>query len=276
MKNRQPPNKPSKFLEKIVDNTVGLIVAFVFSTALLGGSAYLLFEAPLESDKLDREIAEMGNMFAEENRATQMISIINAGWILNVANMEQLGSINQTLIDNATSLTLTQSFADAAYTFCTTSTLQLTDERGQIKGFVFEKPLLREHQATQIKNYDAIIGVLNGIMDTLVNWSQDTLEARLSRYDKITAHFLESKEAIAGIQAQFTQILAAHPLTLEELDQRRNELMTKISLWQTRSILSMIGIIVGISILIALVVMLVSRSLHKSTPGKSSRPRSTK
>jgi len=51
----------SNFFEKALDHGYSAVLSFILTTALVGGSSYILFTMPNEENALNRKTKEFGN-----------------------------------------------------------------------------------------------------------------------------------------------------------------------------------------------------------------------
>src|ERR1700732_4155115 len=61
------------FIDKIADQSISIVLTFLFVTALIGGSGYILFQYPVEKDAIDRKRQEHANGVAPIRRFNDML-----------------------------------------------------------------------------------------------------------------------------------------------------------------------------------------------------------
>jgi hypothetical protein len=67
--------KPQHMLDKLVEQSASTVLSFVLSTALLGGSGYLLFQLPEERQIFSRAALEFRKSSAELSASRDMYKV---------------------------------------------------------------------------------------------------------------------------------------------------------------------------------------------------------
>lgn len=242
-------NQPSSFdrlIESLGQHTLKLVVTFLFSVCLIGGSSFILFEATAEVDRIKQVILENTEHLNEFGSFIEMQKIIGYGWIYTDGNLDQITALYAELLNRRNSGQVDIEFSRNAIDWCTKSLSQLRSEKGQISGYVFSTETQRLHQVDNVTTYDAYIKAVEGINE-FVGFGEDELpEDRNARLRSIKIAIDQASEASTAAKARLS-LFSDHEeqqirLGIERVDNELDLLKLKINL-------SFVGIAVGVIIL---------------------------
>lgn len=274
---RKRNNPIQDILDKIVQHSLALIVTFVFSTGLIGGSSYLLFKADAELLQLNQIYSELELSTSEIELDTQLVSFASTGWFSSTTQTEEMLSLLDSLDSQKDQETLDPVFASNSLDWCHKAALQLMNERGQIRGFVLSAEVPKSFQAELLKFYDSNLQIVDALKEMIVNWEIETPE---DREKELRSTKLATFEIFQSTNAMLVKLSQMDSELAQEARENERRFKTGINLIEvntTKRILSMIGIGTGVTILIVILALFrYSRSKPTLSKAHKRKPRKGK
>jgi hypothetical protein len=244
--NKTPPlSLLSSLAEKSSEQLFTLLLPFIFSTALVGGCAYLLFHSRNERNNIDREILQFGILTQEDKHADEMGKVFRTGLFAENAQSLKLGNTINYLSSNIKVEKLEDTYAKDTLDWSTQSIARLSSEKGQIGGYTFSNELYKNLQHDELKAYEADVGLYRQINELIINWQKDSTDERRKYLAAIADKAIEEKVALSQIQTRSMQAIEQLQLKMKENEQQYNELKDKNRTWGIKSTLAIIGIAIG-------------------------------
>ncbi len=250
--------RSQEFIDKLLSQTISLIVTFLFSIGLVGGSSYILFDLQKELLELEEYLLVFETIQDEVELSCAICEITNNGW-LSPENAERTFSITETILTNKHEPKLEREFASDSLRWCEKSILQISREEGRVSGFVFDNDLSKKHQEIVLKQYGLYEEILIEFINTIENWEVKFESDRDLHLEVIHANI---KELLAAFESYFSlneQIIKDYETKKQELDHEYDEF--KMQYWKisNRYYLSIVGIILGLIIFIIVLVYSIKR-----------------
>lgn len=177
--------------EKVIDNILAILLAFIFGTVLIGGGAFLFLESPTEFNALLSERYEYYEAIAGENeKYITMINQVSSGSLLRQdhKNMTQLRAYTEQLSDDIRLRKLDPEFMAEFDKWTSESRMKLTTERGFIEGYVFQDEAFQNAKKTYVKAYNLQIQLVEEINAIASQWEQMRRNSPIVRPDLVFNH----------------------------------------------------------------------------------------
>ncbi len=240
--------------QKIVENSLSLILSFIFSIGLIGGASYLLFDS--QKDFLEFKKYEV--VFTNELNAAQVqcqICEINKnGWFSQHDKQAYTFELLSKLKDQKDSQTLPPDFSDEVRSWCLTSLMQLSSEQGQIKGYLPDNELVLKYQTELLTTYEQQIFMLDEMKSLVLYWENETVVQRETRLENINNAILKLTSSFQSLLSINEQILSQYDKEQIELEQQFNEFNRQYNSLQTKRGLAITGILAGATVFIIVAV----------------------
>lgn len=198
--------KSEDFFDKIVDQGLSLLLAFFFSTALIGGCGYLFFEFPKELLALDNQIVELDIKTQNLSTFNEMLDIVQNGWMSHPDEYSREKDILSVLSNDMNALSLDATFKSESVDWLTSAISQLSKERGQIAGLNIIGEEERNLQVSLLRQYDLNIVSLQYLSDMIFRWEVETFTEKDSRLAAMQDSSLKSLSNLSMITTQLTQL----------------------------------------------------------------------
>jgi hypothetical protein len=258
MANKPAPAPLSKLVDKALESTVGLLVVFIISTALIGGMGYILFESRVEGINLVQENIEFLNSVADNSSLIQLVDKFS----VLTASEGRRREISSTVIKGL-HVQFNSDYVEAASKWCKDTAQKYMRLKPEIEAMVFNDQLQVHFQSSIIKLIDFEVAELDLFSTALTNWNKASVAQRADYYTdlaNIDSAGINNANA-ASVQAeQITQEVAN---TTRKVEQQLSIMTTKFEMWRTRRDLAPIGIVVGLLTLFGLFVLLLYKVRHK-------------
>lgn len=233
-------------LTELVKNTLTLTLGFIFSTALIGGASYLLFNTQADVDEINRLGVVAQKMTAEGKIYYDMIAIYSEGYISDTNLQKQIAQTITYLTLITTQDKLDSTYKTNAVNLLNSATLRLTDEKGKISGFSPTDKLIIERRETFLEFYDNQLSEVNEMYEMIKNWDNETPTDRDKRLSRITELDREAIELVNKMVIQSNQIVYdIEHVKYSEIDRLEAEVKGKQRLLQLKTTLSWVGVIIG-------------------------------
>ena len=220
---RRRRDSPSPF-DKIADHALGAVVSFVFTTALIGGSSYLLFQLQSEVQNVDRQKQEFTNRETRIRQFNDMLQVFGAGWFADPGNWQPETEFVRDLPRNISAPSLNQTSRDAILNWTTASLLRLSSERGSIDGFVLSNDLERSLQQQLSRIYAIRINLMMQLEEMVRHWEEEQPRRRDERLATMQALRSESISDLKGLFQKYRQLQDQGASEREQLRGIRDEL----------------------------------------------------
>lgn len=241
-------------LTKLVEDSLKLILSFIFSTALIGGASYLLFDTQPETDEINRLIVDLQNQGAEGKTYHDMTNIHVQGFTEYENQRNQINDILSYLMQNKCEDKLDTNYITNTLGILTSITIRLTGEKGKISGFLVHDELIKNRQMTLLSWYDNELATIDELYAMIANWGKETVSDRDERWIRIAELLRMSSEMANQMIIQSDQIVYyVENVKYSELDRLEAELTGKELRLRLRIILSCIGVVVGLYFFIMLI-----------------------
>ncbi len=241
-----------ELIEKIVQQTLGLIVSFIFTTMLIGGSGYVLFQFPTELNATDPDSLELEVKQEQLETLNKILEITNNGWLFDSNEIAKTGEITKWMSQNIRVEKIENDFYLETTNWTSQALLRIAFERGEINGYKLDSEIDQNLQNSIVHEYDLRIEILRQMEDLFRYWNGETTEERIKRLEVIQTPIYDSIVNLSEIEAKYNQLEAQKELELKKYQQKVDEINTKKYVAFGKLSLSIVGIIIGISIFYAL------------------------
>ena len=248
----QPSPSIYATLNDLARSSLGVVLSFLLSTSLIGGSSFVVFDFPGQLHALNRRDAEVKNFVIEDERFAAMIKVTSDGWGADSAGMKSLIDLNNTLLSNIDP----QNMDDAALTAALRSSRQQSDsllaERGTVRGYAFTNGYFKTVQEAVTSKYDAFRGYVFTLQDAVIAWKTAAPDERRQRLLQATRAVSQINEAVTMQHVLFEQAAISLAQRNEQFQQQLDENNTERRTLIARLVLSVLGILVGAIVLVGL------------------------
>jgi uncharacterized protein YbcI len=260
-----------------LENSISLFLSFVFSIGLIGGFSYLLFD----SQKEFLEFKKYETVFTSEINSAkvqcQICELTKDGWFSQHEKQTHTIELLQKLIDQKAEQTLSPDFSAEVRTWCITSLMQLSSEKGRIGGYLPDDELVLKYQQAILANYEQEIFVVNEMKSMVLYWENETLSQRDVRIENINSAILNLTSSLQSLLSISEQIVARYDQEEIELEQKFNEFDRLYKSIQTKRFLAVAGILVGLVIFLTVSISAYKRyNLNSSETPKPKAPKKDK
>lgn len=251
MSNKKASNQEADNLfQKIVENSLSLILSFIFSIGLIGGASYLLFDSQKDFLEFKKYEVVFTNELNAANVQCQICEINKNGWFSQDDKQAYTFELLAKLKDQKASQTLAPDFSAEVRSWCLTSLMQLSSEQGQIKGYLPDNELVLKYQTELLTTYEQQIFMLDEMKSLVLYWENETVLQRETRIENINNAILKLTSSFQSLLSINEQILAQYDKEQIELEQQFNEFNRQYNSLQTKRGLAIIGILVGLTVFI--------------------------
>ncbi|MFZ5449258.1 MAG: hypothetical protein ACOZFS_11540 [Thermodesulfobacteriota bacterium] len=244
------------FIDKIADHIISMVLSFLFTIGLIGGSGYILFQSPAEENAVDRQTQELANQATSIRQFNDMLNVFASGWFADQTNFQPEGVFIQELSRNTTAQALDPTLKQEVLNWTSESLMRLTSEKGHIEGFVFSNDFERAFQQHYLKIYSIRISMTEQLDELALNWEQKRPQSREERLELIQALRLDQIGNLQGIFSKISQLQDRTRIELQQAEQTKKDLTSQIRIIWLKNLLAIIGIVIGVSL-----VMLVGRAV---------------
>ena len=236
--------------DKLVDEGRSAAVKLVFSTALIGGSSYLLSSGPAEQQNIERDVMKFSNS-ALEVQQSPLHDVITIG----IATANNRSAIERGLEEILTEITrnaaaqhLNSDFAASSDKWLSATMSQLETDRGRVNGFLFTNPLEEAFQGDIVAILDGQRDVLAEIREIIVRWDTETGGARDGRLQTAATRLGQVRSLSSGIESKVQQLMTATKIAEAQSNQTASELSRRSNLTDLKHILAVAGITLGLGL----------------------------
>lgn len=245
-------NLLDELLEKAVQQTLSLILSFVFTTALIGGSGYVLFQFPIELNAIKPKSLELEAKKEQLETLDKILAITGNSWLLDRAEIARAGEITKWMAQNIQVETIEQTYYLETTDWINQALIRIAYERGEINGYHLENEYYKNMQESIVHEYDLRINILRQMDDIFLHWNKETTAERLERFKTIEGPIYDSTGNLSEIGAKYNQLLAQKEIDLKDYEQRQEEVNIRKYVAVGKLILSIAGILIGFYIFYAL------------------------
>lgn len=250
---KTPANQfSSNVLDKLLEQTFALILSFVFTTALIGGCTYALFQYPRELDEINKEYVEFDKIINDMNNYNEMVDVQTTGWLADSNAKVEFNEIIATIAANGTDKNLDVMFVNDSIKWITNAMVIVSRERGKISGYLLEGDLENDLQRNFIREYDYWMSSLSEIEVMLRNWNKETASQRDKRLASLQSLTVNSMSNLSEINSIVSQMRSNIDLKSKTYAQKFRELHTKRNIARIKFFLSGIGVVTGLTLLVVL------------------------
>ncbi len=251
-KKRKTAKKPElpKILDKLVEQSLTLILSFIFTTALIGGCGYLLFQFSGELNALDRELLEYDVKANQLNSFNEMLETVSTGLLADETEKSQFSETLETITSNILVEKLDPVFVSESLDWISVAMQRAFLEQGQVKGYQVIGDDEQNLQNNFTVQYDYWISHLKDIDSIIRNWNTDTQTERDKKLESMSYQALDSISNFSEIKINLSQLKAQSELDKKFLEQNTNELLTRTRIMWLKFSLAGTGIIIGFAVLI--------------------------
>ncbi len=266
-------SKKNSLLQRIVENTIGLITTAIFSIGLVSGSGYLLFDSQNELNKMAQVNADLEKQIAEWQLGNEMATIAGSGWLSDESSGMVLGFTIGVLENSLLKDDLDDIFAKDTIEWCLKSLTQLTSEKEKIKGYEFENKTILQSQLATLKVYDAQIIFLQEILDLVQHWEEKNLSERQSQYNTVQVKWIDVKASIDALDTSRSQLISDLEISANQRVIELEKMKDNYNSFNRRLWLSVFGVSLGLVLLFGSIGYLIIRQPQppKETPNKPAR-----
>ncbi|HMR98327.1 MAG TPA: hypothetical protein PKE62_03650 [Anaerolineales bacterium] len=259
-------------MNDVIKNSLMLIIGFIFSTALIGGAGYLLFETQSEVEEINRLELEIKNGTAEAKSYFDMASVVSSGYISDEQKSTQIVEIINFLVIVKSVPQLDPQYVSDTTKILNSTSLQLIQEKGKISGFSLEDEKFINRQKTLMAWYDNEIILYDETYKLIVNWEKESESSKDEKILQLIDSMGKAIELANAVISQGDQIVYyVENVKLAEVDRIEAEYQGKKSQLQLRRIASWVGVVVGLLLLVSLAVYTRKTFFVKDKNGKKQK-----
>ena len=179
-----------------------------------------------------------------------MFEIETNGWFAPVRrNLEFRKRILSPLTAAGGTNPLVSEFVSQSLNWCSTSLIQLNEERGIIASFRPEDTLSKASQDAVTRKYDAEIKIIIMIQNRILKRNGATVETQDAFLDAIASSVLEALSASAAESNAYNEILTEASQIIAENAKRFDSVRGKLKKITLKFWLSVFGLILGVLVL---------------------------
>lgn len=251
-KKRKTAKKPElpNILDKLVEQSLTLILSFIFTTALIGGCGFLLFQFSGELNALDRELLEYDVKANQLDSFSDMLEVVSTGLLADETEKSQFNKILQTITSNILAEKLDPVFVSESLDWIAVALPRASLEKGQVKGYQVFGDDEQNLQNNFLVQYDYWISHLKSIDSIIRNWNTDSQAERDKKLEALQYQALDSVSNLSEIKINLSQLKEQDEIEKSFLEQKTKELLTKYRVLWMKFSLAGTGIIIGLAILI--------------------------
>jgi len=252
----QIKKRRDNLFENFFQNGLALITAFIFSTALVGGLGYVLFNQKGEENAVYDSFDKLLEHSNDVKAWGQLLDSSAGGWFMAPETPIQLAVVYQTLKDNQSQGKLDPLFVSNALNWCANSLDTLSSEKGQIDGVTISDAdyLIKAHQQAISGEFQGQIDLIYSMQDIITNWESETGAIHASKLLSIDKQIREQKSLAKKIAAQGKQIVEVKKAEQQQLEQGYAKLEDKMYQIQTKKNWSIAGVAIGVIWLVGLII----------------------
>jgi hypothetical protein len=259
MANKPEPSPLSKLVDKALESTVGLLVVFILSTALIAGIGYILFES--RAELLD--ILQQNPAVTKSGEDDFLFEQVTRKFLILDPDSGRISEISSVVFHLSLSDQISSAYAEAASQWCRDTAQKYKQIKSEIEALVSSDQLALRFQSSTMKLIESEIAQLDLLSDALTNWNRASATQRTNYYEdeiKVQSEKLKNQKAYSVQAEQVTQRLTNEG---DDLKQQSYILKSRLEIWQTRKDLTPIGIIVGLLTLFGLFVLMLYKVRHR-------------
>jgi len=259
-----------KFFEDILKSNITFILSFLISAGLIGGASFVFLDSAAELQKFSTAEVDMIENNSEVQLVSQMSDVFIAGWFRKDENRQKFTDTVSFLDKHISEQTLDENFVKDAMLWLKLSEIDLYQERGAIKGFVFTDELYQREQKATVEMYDLQIKMNGQIVEMIENWQSLKAEERGFNSKTFQATFYELLDKYSAMESLSISMMQDATVRKKRLDDDYQTTITQIETFQRRLRLAQAGITIGSIILVVSVGLGI---YYYSTVGKSEKNR---
>ncbi|GAB1470545.1 hypothetical protein MASR2M66_14230 [Chloroflexota bacterium] len=246
-KNAKKSEVPN-ILDKLVEQSLTLILSFIFSTALIGSCGYLLFQFSGEINSLDRELLEYDVQASQSKSFNDMLDVMLTGSIADETEKSQFSDIIEEITNDVSAKKLDPAFVSESLDWIATALKRLSEEQGQVMGYQVFGEAEKNLQNNFVAQYDYWINYIKETDSIIRYWDKDSPEERDKKLESLQYQLLDSLTNMSETRINLAQLREQSELDKKFLEQNTKELLTKYRILWIKSSLAGTGIIIGLAI----------------------------
>jgi len=252
---KQKNERRNSLFANLFQSSLTVIISFIISTGLIGGSGYLLFT---QSEKQKNIFIALNQLEMEtEGIKTwgQLSEVGSRSWITDESNIKKFGLIFNTLNAAKDQPKLEPTFVSTSLDWCDSSLLTLSSEQGIVDGVIVSGAdnLVKARQETLSQMYLEQILIIQDVRDLMISWENETSLIRTNKLNSISDKDRNLIALITMINTQSDQIISAKLLEEKYFEQRLNQLTNDVNQMHSLKNWAIIGVTIGIIYFIVLV-----------------------
>jgi hypothetical protein len=232
------------------DKLILSLLITLFSTALVAGSAYLLWGAQSEADQLESTAQYFSRESEELQTSMRMMETRSGGWFaLARGNLATKAEIVRRLSTEIRSESLDEGFVSRGLQFCASSLIELAQEKGRLESFLFNESLHKENQRSILNQYTAQLKSINALQTMLLGWRGSSPQTRDAWLATLTDAGLDFLQGNAAELNTYEQMLIQSKRKSSENTSKYNVAMNELKKIRWKTALSVLGIAFGSSVI---------------------------
>ena len=243
-----------------VQNIALGIFATVLSTAIISGSAYLLYDGQSALDENDSVMQELADRSEELKRGSDMANIYTHGWNSDRGNMTHAAELLKVLVaKKKEGQPLDGTFAKSTIDWCTNGITQLESEQTKIQTFIVHDEFLKRNQSILVADYAATIKLIEGLREMVLAWSQDTDQQRNARLESIETAAREARKAETAHETLGQQSDSYWSSKIEEDRIKKDHALHRFREIRIKTDLAFVGLFLGAILLVPSIAIVIIR-----------------
>jgi hypothetical protein len=246
----------SKLTDKALESTIGLLVVFMISTALIGGTGYIFVGARAELHDIERDI----NAAASKSELLQAYLSNNIQLLNHVdftpyagRSAEIINALGKVLPPNS----LNPEFEQVASKWCEDSIDTVAQKKTEVQALVLATDLQKRFQTNIVEMYDYETERLALLSTNIKNWNKMSVEEKTEFFKQL-----------GGIQNKQLSDMTALSIVMNQLDTERanksndgnrqhDEVIARFEMLNTRENIAFAGAVGGLLVLFCLFILLI-------------------
>jgi hypothetical protein len=239
----QGPQQPDRsLLQIIIGALIAQVVGFLFGTALIGASTYLLLQYQSDRIALERDILEYSTLTSEFELGARMADVFNK----HALDLDRLDGIIIHLSHSVRSDALDSKFVDESREWIIDSISKLDEAEGIIGGSTFNTKLLADSQRDCLQIYSAERGLLEEARTAIDSWGRESEAQRREHFASIESLVRKDRVAVRQMTTRIPQALDLAEAKMKENKIRYEALLDRNKIITRKASLSLAGIPLGL------------------------------
>ncbi len=251
IKNKQVNTEKNKkvflddLLNQLTQQTLTLIISFIFTTAFIGGCGYVLFQFPNELSTIEKSKLELEVKQRQIDDFNKMGEITAKGWLLDENELAHFHEIENELYSNIFVEKVDQTFLFNTSSWISGSLVRISTERGKINSYKFDGEFEQSIQKSIVDAYDLRSNILNQIEEMIRYWDRETLAEKEKRLEFIKASYLNISTNLSEVFSKIEQVQSHQELICKECALEESKITTVQNIAYLKFILSILGVVLG-------------------------------